>query len=80
MQKSTDYTNGVIGVVNLARKFNNEIGVYSEHFINENFQFIVRLSNGRLKMSTEIAQDYEAQPTSVTGDRVKAVADTFVAG
>lgn len=40
MQKSTDYTKGVIGVVNLARNLNNEIGVYQEHFINENFHLL----------------------------------------
>ncbi len=57
MNKSTENTNGVTGIVSEARILNPEIGNYEEHFINERFRYIVRLSNGRLEMSREIVQD-----------------------
>ena len=66
-----------MAVVGLAMKHNPEIGHYQEHFINESFGFSVRLSNGMLNMSQEVAQDYEAQPSSVTQDRIERVANTF---
>ncbi|MHB8260512.1 MAG: hypothetical protein ACYDCN_09505 [Bacteroidia bacterium] len=77
MTKTNQYQNGVIAVTSLARTVNPEIGTYQEHFVNENFVFSVRLSNGAINMSVEVAQDYEAQPSSVTTDRIENVAKTF---
>lgn len=77
MTETTDYQNGVIAMTSLARIINPEIGAYQKHFINENFGFMVRLSNGAINMSVEVAQDYEAQPSSVTPDRIERVASTF---
>ena len=77
MEKSNEYRSGVMGVTSLARTMNPEIGSYQEHFINESFGFSVRLSNGAINMSREVAQDYEAQPSSVTPDRIEKVANTF---
>lgn len=77
MIKTTDYTIGVKRVISRAREINSEIGFYQEHFITEHFGFIIRLSNGRLEMSIEVAQDCEAQSSSVTVDRIECVAKTF---
>lgn len=77
MTKTTQYQSGVIAVTSLASTLNTEIGDYQEHFINENFGFSVRLSNGKRNMSLEVAQDYEAYPSSVTQDRIERVAMTF---
>jgi hypothetical protein len=77
MIKTTDYTIGVKRVISRARESNSEIGFYQEHFITENFRFIIRLSNGRLEMTIEVAQDCEAQPNRVTVDRIECVAKTF---
>ena len=77
MYKSNSHTNGVKGITYLAHTINHEIGSYQEHFINENYNFTVKLSNGEIVMSIKIAQDYEAQPGSVAYDRYEIVADTF---
>lgn len=77
MTKTDEYRRGVMGVTTLARTMNPEIGSYQEHFINESFGFSVRLSNGAINMSREVAQDYEALPSSVTPDRIEKVANTF---
>jgi hypothetical protein len=80
MTKTDKYRNGVISVTGLARTVNPEIGSYIEHYINlinEGFGFSVKLSNGAINMSIEVAQDYEAQPISVTPERIEKVAATF---
>ena len=77
MKKTDANSNGVKGIIFLAQKVNPEIGSYQEHFINECFNFTVKLSNGTINMSLEDAQDYEARPSSVTFDRFEKVAKTF---
>ena len=77
MTKTEKYKNGVMAVISLAKGVNSEIGFYQEHYINEGFGFSVKLSNGAINMSIEVAQDYEAQPSSVTEDRIEKVANTF---
>ncbi|MFA0960188.1 hypothetical protein AB9P05_00100 [Roseivirga sp. BDSF3-8] len=77
MNKTNENASGVRGIVNEAKILNPEIGVYKEHFINDRFRYIVRLSNGRVEMSREIAQDFELQRSKVTRDRIKKVADSY---
>jgi hypothetical protein len=78
MEKTIMNTRGVIGVLNEARVYNSSIGEYKEHFINERFGYTVRLTNGRIEMSKEIAADYEVQPNSVSKDRIGRVVQTFI--
>jgi hypothetical protein len=77
MIKSTDYSNGVMAITNLAREINPQIGNYQEHFFIENFGFIVRLSNGGIKIPSEVAKDYEVNPHTVTRAIVKEVAESY---
>lgn len=77
MTKTDKCKRGVISITNLAREINPEIGSYQEHFINELFGFSVRLSNGAISMSIEVAEDYEVQPSSVTQERIEKVANSF---
>jgi hypothetical protein len=66
-----------MAVTSLARTLNPKIGDYQELFINEDFGFSIRLSNGSINISLEVAQDYEAQPSSVTHDRIERVVNSF---
>lgn len=77
MTKTTKYQDGVMAVISLLKLINSEIGDYQEHFVNESFIFSVKLTNGSINMSVEVAQDCEAQPSSVTQDRLEKVAKTF---
>lgn len=77
MKESTRYQFGVTGVVKRARAFNPDIGAYVQHFETAEWKIVVRLSNGRLEMSAEIAQDQEKGSQFVTDERVNKVADTF---
>jgi hypothetical protein len=77
MEKTNLNTRGVSALTSLARLTNPIIGTYQEHFINEDFGFTVRLSNGAIRMSKEVAEDYELQPSSVTQDRIDKIANTY---
>lgn len=77
MVKTNANTTGVMGVSSLARALNSQIGSYQEHFLNEDFGYSVKLSNGAIRMSKEIAEDYVTMQSSVTIDRVQRVAQTY---
>jgi len=77
MKKTDVYINAVKGVAHLAWTNNPEIGFYQEHYLNDSFNFSVKLTNGIINMSIEIVQDYEARPSSVTSDRIDTVVQTF---
>ncbi len=77
MQKTTQHQRGVMGITNLARSINPEIGNYVEHYINEMFGISVKLSNGAISMSVELAQDFEANPNSIDSIRIENVSKTF---
>lgn len=77
MEKSKEYTTGIIIITNLARKLNPDIGLYLEHFHIENFGFIVRLSNGGIKISKDLAHYCEMLPDGIANDRIKLVAESF---
>ena len=77
MQKTIRYQSGVKGITNLARSINSEIGNYVEHYINEKFCISVKLSNGAITMSVEIAQDFEANSVSIAPEKIKAISKTF---
>lgn len=78
MHKTTENKSGVISITNKAREYNSNIGVYQEHFINDRFNYTVRLDNGRIEIPREMAQDYEVQPSSVSEERIKRVAQTYM--
>ena len=77
MTKTDKHRNGVIGIVNRARRFNPDIGIYQEHFYSDDFRFIVRLSNGRMKFPDEYAHDQETMPSSISDEIIEKIAKTF---
>jgi hypothetical protein len=77
MQKTTQYQRGVMGITNLASSINPEIGNYVEHYINEMFGISVKLSNGAINMTVEIAQDFEANADLIDSIRIEYVSKTF---
>lgn len=77
MTSTTEYARGVIAITDMAREINPTIGSYREHFIIENFGFIVQLSNGGLKIPRALAQDYEMLPWTIAKEKIKAVAESY---
>ena len=76
MQKTTQYQRGVMGITNLARSINPEIGNYVEHYINEMFGISVKLSNGAINLSVEIVQVFEYNHSIELG-RIKNTVKSF---
>lgn len=70
------HLNAVTAITSLTRAINPEIGLYKQHFMDENHLFI-RLTNGTINISIEAAQDFEAQPSNITNDRIESIARTF---
>jgi hypothetical protein len=78
MTKTTENIGGVIGITNLAKNVNTEIGNYIEHFNNGKFGYSVRLTNnGAIDMSREIAQDFETNAININAARIVQVAYSF---
>lgn len=77
MTRSTDNKYGIIDIIERAKQYNSEIGYYEEHFINENFNYTVKVSNGRIYVPRSMAQDQEVLPSSINEDRIKMVAANF---
>lgn len=77
MQKTNLNRHGVIALVSLAKIINPIIGDYKEHYINENFDFQIKLTNGTIGMSKENAEDYESDPNNVKQSRIIKIANTF---
>lgn len=78
MTRSTDNKYGIISIIERAKQYDTEIGNYEEHFINESFNYTVRVSNGRIVVPRSMAQDQEVQPSSISEDRIKSVAANFI--
>jgi len=69
----------IIGILGRLRDYNPAIGTYERSVMNSNFQYAVKLSNGRIVLSEEIVYDYEKDPFSVSGDRFETFAGRFTA-
>lgn len=78
MTKSNENRSGINSILNRARVYDNEIGNYCEHFINKRFSYTVRLTNGRIEIPMNMAQDQEKMPSSITEERIQVVAQKFV--
>ena len=78
MKKTNENIAGVIGITNLARPHNQQIGNYIEHYINENFDYSVLLNeNGTIRISRELAEDFSANPTNINEPRIIQVANSY---
>ena len=77
MERTTKNKMGILSLINKAREYCNEIGDYEEHFVNERFDFTIKLNNGRLEISRTVAQDYEVQPGSISEVQIKIIAQSY---
>jgi hypothetical protein len=77
MMKSNEFPNGIYRLVTQTKLQNSKIGVYIEHYINENLIFRVKFSNGWLNIPREWAQDEEVKLYSISEEDVKQMANSF---
>jgi len=76
MKKTNEYWNEINDLVDIVQKRfeveGKKIGYYGEHFINERFNYTIRLEpNGRLEIPRTVAQDFEhIKPTENQIERI----------
>ena len=79
MKSTQENKLGVQGVTTLVReRINNSIGAYEKHWVDERGNYIVRLANGEIAISKRIAQNFEAQPGSISKEDLHVVAYSFI--
>ena len=79
MEKTNLNKKGVIGIIDEAREFIEEIGKYREHFINARFGYTVSLTNGKIEMPIRYANQYQKKPGSIDKSKIKKIAQSFKA-
>lgn len=78
MRETKTNVSGVIGITDLARTINPEIGEYIKHYIDEDFNLSILLkNNGKINMSLELAQDFERDAVNINQFRIIQVANSF---
>ena len=65
-------------LLNVLRQFNPEIGNYEKSILNDNSQYAVKLSNGRLLIPQETVHDIEQSPEFVSEEQLNYAASTFI--
>jgi hypothetical protein len=78
MIKTNENRSGINAVLLRARIYNSEIGNYQEHFIDDNFNYAIRLSNGRITIPITMAQDQEKMPISINEERIQTITNNFI--
>jgi hypothetical protein len=77
MQQLDEKQNVIVPILDRLRRHNLAIGNYQASMLNSDFQYSVKLSNGRIIIPYELVQDFEQNPSFVTDDRFQYVAATF---
>ncbi len=77
MHKTTEYTSTIIEMTDLARTFNPNLGSYVEHFLNDDFNYSVRLNNNfGIKISRTLVQDFSAMPSVLKESDIIKIAES----
>lgn len=78
MQQLDEKKHVIIPIVDRLRQFNPGIGNYQKSILNENFQYSVKLTNGRIVLPQELIQDFEQSADFITEEQYKSIALAFV--
>lgn len=77
MIKTNENKAGIIGVINMARLIDSNIGEYEEHYIFES-NYIVKLTdNGKIVISNELVQDFYNGAQNINKPRLIQVVNSF---
>jgi hypothetical protein len=80
MQQLNEKRDVIIHILNRLREFNPAIGEYDRSILNNDFQYAVKLHNGRINLSQELVHDFEQSPGLVGDEQLKAAAAFFSPG
>jgi archaellum component FlaF (FlaF/FlaG flagellin family) len=68
----------ITGILDLLRPYAPGLGSYEKSIYTHDFDYSVKLSNGRIRLPEELIDDYERSSASLTIDRLKHTANRFV--
>lgn len=68
----------VIAILDQLRIYKPAIGNYAKSIYTPDFDYSVKLSNGRIRLPEELIDDYQLAPASISLERFKNAANRFV--
>lgn len=69
--------NVIMPLLDKLRRYNTEIGSYDKSVMNSNFNYSVKLSNGRIEIAEELVYDFENNPLTISEERYNAAAKKY---
>lgn len=67
----------ILSLIDSLRQHNPSIGEYVISILNADFEYSVKLTNGSIKLSKEIVEDFELSPRFVDEQQLKSAATRF---
>lgn len=68
----------IIAILDQLRPFAPTLGSYIKSIYTNDFDFAVKLSNGRIRLPEELVEDFERSPSMINTERCKLLAAKFV--
>ena len=68
----------ILHLLEILRQYNSAIGSYDKSIMNSDFNYSVKLSNGRIEIVDNLVSDHEKDSSSITPERYKVAASKFV--
>lgn len=77
MTETKEQLRAISELINKARIYNPNLGIYIKHYVNEDFDYTVELSNNYVvKISRILAKDYSVMPSILTDLDLKEIANS----
>lgn len=70
--------NVIIPLIDRMRPYAPVLGSYDRSMLNLDFDYSVKLSNGRIDIAKKLLDDFEANPSYIPEERLKAAAGKFI--
>lgn len=79
MNQQLDLKEAVLtALIDQLKKYNKSIGSYEKSLMNADFNYAVKLTNGKIEITDELLSDFESDPFSIDKDRLRAAASFFI--
>ncbi len=72
-----DKREAVISLLNALRTYNPSIGYFEQYLTNENFEYVIKVTNGRIRVSSSLVDDWALNPSFITEFELKHIASGF---
>jgi hypothetical protein len=77
-QQLDEKKTAIVPLIDKMRPYNPAFGSYERSMLNLDFNYSVKLSNGRIEIAKELIDDFESNPSYISVDRLKAASSKFL--